>query len=75
LDYELKLDLEFYVCFLALYVAKLKRDWIRKDEEFSGKDPINYANDCWTKRMLKIDADYVRARDKFKKCPEVFESE
>jgi hypothetical protein len=73
LDFELKLDLEFYTHFLALYVAKLKRDWIKKYEEFSGKGPINYANECWTKRMLKIKADYKRVRDKFKRCPEVFE--
>jgi hypothetical protein len=35
LDYELKLDLEFFARFLALYVTKMKRDWVKKDEEFS----------------------------------------
>jgi hypothetical protein len=73
LNYELKLDLEFYAQFLAFYIAKLKRDWVKKDEEFIGSGPINYANSCRTKRMVKIEADYVRARDKFKKSPEVFE--
>jgi hypothetical protein len=73
LDFELRLDLEFYSRFLALYVAKMKRDWIKKDEEFSGRGPKNYKRECWRKRILKIDADYARARDKFKKCPEVFE--
>jgi hypothetical protein len=39
LAFELKLDLEFYARFLALYVTKMKRDWIRLDGDFSGKGP------------------------------------
>jgi hypothetical protein len=51
----------------------MKRDWINKDEEFSGRGPKKYKGECWTKRLLKIEADCRRAREKYKKSPEVFE--
>jgi hypothetical protein len=73
LDFELKLDMEFYARFLALYVAKIKRDWVRIDEEFSGKGPKKYFGEFWTKRVLKIDANYRRALKKYEKHPEIFE--
>jgi hypothetical protein len=73
LDFELKLDLGFYTRFLALYVSKIKRDWVKKEEKFSGKNPKRYIGDCWTKRLLKIGADFVRARTKYKNYPELFE--
>jgi hypothetical protein len=53
----------------------MKRDWIKKDEEFNDKGPKKYKGECWTKRILKIDGDYARAQDKFKRCPEIFEPE
>jgi hypothetical protein len=40
LDFELKLDLEFYARFLALYIAKLQRDWVKIDEDYSGKESL-----------------------------------
>jgi hypothetical protein len=57
LDFELRLDLEFYARFLALYISKLKRDWVKKDEDFSGRGPKKYYAECWTKRTLKTDAN------------------
>jgi hypothetical protein len=53
LDFELKLDLRFYTHFLALYISKMKRDWIEKDKEFSGKGVKEQVNLDWAKRLVK----------------------
>jgi hypothetical protein len=60
--------MEFYARFLVLYVSKMKRDWIKKDEEFNGKGPKKYKGECWTKRLLKIEADNIRAIRLFRSC-------
>jgi hypothetical protein len=67
------LDLEFYARFLALYISKLKRDWVKKDEDFSCRGPKKYYDECWTKRTLKTDAKYKKNLKKFEKHPEYFE--
>jgi hypothetical protein len=51
----------------------MKRDWIKKDEEFNGKGPKKYKGECWMKMLLKIEVDSIRAGEKSKKCPEVFD--
>jgi hypothetical protein len=73
LDFELKPDLEFYTRFLALYVTKLRRDWVKIDEDFSGKGAIKYHRDCELKRIIKLDADYRKKRKKYEKHPEYFQ--
>jgi hypothetical protein len=73
LDLELKLDLEFYARFLALYVTKMKRDWVRLDGNFSSKGPNEYHGKCWISRVLKIDSEYRKALRKYEKQPEFFE--
>jgi hypothetical protein len=73
LDFELKLDLEFYARFLALYVTKLKRDWVKIDEDFSGKGAVKYHRDCKLKRIIKLDADSNKKLKKDEKHPEFFQ--
>jgi hypothetical protein len=31
----------------------MKRDWIKKDEEFRGRGPKKYKSECWTKRVIR----------------------
>jgi hypothetical protein len=46
IDVELIKDIQFYSRFLAIYVSKMKKDWVRIDEEMNGRSmkraQINY---------------------------------
>jgi hypothetical protein len=64
LDFELKLDLEFYARFLALYVTRMKRYWLKKDEDFSGNGARDYHRKCEFNRIVKLDAEYRKCLKK-----------
>jgi hypothetical protein len=34
-------DFSFYARFLAMYVSKMKKDWVRKDQSYFGKGKRN----------------------------------
>jgi hypothetical protein len=38
LDLNLMEGIPFYPLFLAMYVSKMKKDWVRKDRNFYGTD-------------------------------------
>jgi hypothetical protein len=73
LDFELKLDIEFYARFLALYTAKMKRGWVRIDEDFNGKGARDYYRKSEVDRIVKIDAEYRKSLKKYKEHPEYFQ--
>jgi hypothetical protein len=73
LDFELKLDIEFYARFLALYTAKMKRDWIKIDADFSGIGKRDYYRKCEVDRIIKIDAEYRKSLKKYEEHPEYFQ--
>jgi hypothetical protein len=66
-------DLRFYARFLALYASKMKREWIRKDEDFSGGGLKKYVDSCWTKRLIKNEAEYKKMLKKLEKHSEIYE--
>jgi hypothetical protein len=51
----------------------MKRDWVRIDEDFSGKGARNYHRKCEFNRIVKLDAEYRRDLRKYEKHTEFFQ--
>jgi hypothetical protein len=45
LEAEMMLDFKFYARFLAMFISKMKKDWVKIDEDFSGKRMKKAQND------------------------------
>jgi hypothetical protein len=71
LDFELKLDVEFYARFLALYAIRMKRHWIEKDEDYSGNGARDYFRRCEVERIEQVDAHYRKCLRRYHEHPEI----
>jgi hypothetical protein len=43
----------------------MKRDWVRKDEDFSGKGARDYHRKCEFNRIVKLVAEYRKCLRKY----------
>jgi hypothetical protein len=51
----------------------MKRERVRKDEDFSGGGLNRYVDSCWTKRLIKDEALYEKMLKKMERHTEIFE--
>jgi hypothetical protein len=70
LDAELMFDIKFYSRFLAIYIAKMKKDWAVIDEEMNGKGMKKAQDDYEVKNILKSDQETRKIRRHLEKHPE-----
>jgi hypothetical protein len=70
LDPELMFDVKFYSRFLAIYTAKMKKDWAKLDEEMNGRGMKKAQRDYAFKNMLKWDQEVRKRRKHLEKHPE-----
>jgi radical SAM superfamily enzyme YgiQ (UPF0313 family) len=64
---ELKLDLEFYARFLAMYASKIKRRNVKIDGDYTGRNVIEESKKQWTEKQERTDGRIKKIGKKYEK--------
>jgi hypothetical protein len=70
LDAELMFDLKFYSRFLAMHVAKMKKDWVKIDEDMNGRGMKRAQVDYEMKNIQRWSQDVEKRKRHLEKHPE-----